>query len=266
MPDIKINGRTLHYYERGQGPVALFVHGFPLDATLWLDQLTELSDVRRSIAVDLRGSGRSEPVPGEPSTMELHASDLDSLCDWIGAEKVDLVGISMGGYIGLAFAELFGHRLRSVALLDTKSTADTDETKMGRDVLAVRVVSEGRLAVVDDLEATLLGPNAELQTRARFRSMGEGTRYETFLASLAGMKERPDRSHVLGTITGPALVLTGEHDQLVTTEESRRMCEALVGGELVIVEGAGHLTPIEDPLAVNRALRVHFARVDADCY
>ncbi len=221
-----------------------------------------LADVRRVVAVDLRGSGGSGAVTGKSTTMETHASDLDHLCDHLGAERVDLVGMSMGGYVALAFAELFGHRLRSLALLNTKAAADGEEAKKGRDATAARVVAEGRGAIVAGLEGALLGPAAPLVARARFRTMLEATPYETIVANLFGMRDRPDRTHVLSTVTVPSLVLTSEHDLVAPESDSRAMAGAMGNAEFVLVPGAGHLSPIEAPGAVSDALRNLFARVD----
>ncbi len=106
MPYAEIDDIRLHIRQQGAGPVALFIHGFPLDSTMWVDQLAVLSSDRRCIAVDLRGFGRSSPVTGEPVTMEQHAGDLAGVLDLISAEQADIVGFSMGGYVALAFAEL----------------------------------------------------------------------------------------------------------------------------------------------------------------
>ena len=262
MAEAVINGRRMHYFERGNGPVALLVHGFPLDATMWLDQLAPLSEVRRVVAVDLRGSGGSGPVTGTANTMELHASDLDALCDELAAEKVDLAGLSMGGYVALAFAELFGHRLRSFALLNTRAGADSEEARAGRDAMAARVVAEGRSAIVPGLEAALLGPEASLTGRARFRSMVERTPYETIVATLLGMRDRPDRSPILDEVTVPSLVLTSEHDPVAPAGDSQSMADRLPDAEFVLIEGVGHLSAIEAPDDVTAALLSLYARAD----
>ena len=94
-----IAGRKTHYLERGSGPVAFLVHGFPLDATLWLDQVAALSDTRKVIGVDLRGCGASAPLGSDSFSMEALASDLDLLADHLGVETVDVAGLSMGGYV-----------------------------------------------------------------------------------------------------------------------------------------------------------------------
>ena len=84
--------------------------------------------------------------------------------------------------------------------------------------------------------------------------MIEGTRYETFVASLEGMKERPDRSSLLPRIQIPALVLSGDQDALIPVEETRAMAESIPGARTTIISEAGHLPPIEQPDQVNQAL------------
>ena len=99
MPYAEINDTRLHIRQQGTGSVALFVHGFPLDSSMWIEQLADLCDLRRCIAPDLRGFGRSAPVTGAPLTMEEHAADLAGVLDLVSEEQADVVGLSMGGYV-----------------------------------------------------------------------------------------------------------------------------------------------------------------------
>ncbi len=263
MPYVEVDGRLQHYRERGTGPVALFVHGFPLDATLWLDQLTALAGRRRCIAPDLSGSGRSAPVTGEPLTMERHAADLSALLDRLEVDRVDLIGLSMGGYVALAFAERFPARLRSLALVDTRSGPDSADGKAGRDAAIERVLDGGRGALADTMLVALLGPHPTAAARARLRTMVETTPYETIVGALAGMRDRPDRTAVLGTVAVPAAVIVGADDTVTPPSEAEAMAAALPDATLHVVAGAGHLTPIEQPAAVTAALAALFDRVDA---
>jgi len=255
MPYVDANGSTFHYVEHGDGPVALFLHGFPLDATMWAEQIDDLGGLRRCIAVDLRGFGRSERSARRVLTMEEHADDLAKFLDKTSVVAgVDLVGLSMGGYVAMAFAERYPDRLRSLALLDTKATADTEEAKAGRDVAASMVVREGRSVFATNMIDALVAEQASTWIRARIRTMIEGTAAETVVAALEGMKQRPDRTQVLAHARVPIAAIVGEHDRLAPVDEVRRMAEA-AGGSFTIVEGAGHMTPIEQPGAVVSALR-----------
>jgi 3-oxoadipate enol-lactonase len=254
MSGVTIEGFRMRCRERGEGPVAFLVHGFPLDSTLWLDQLEALSDLRRIVAPDLRGFGLSGPS-SVALTMERHADDLAALADHLGAQHVDLVGLSMGGYVALAFAERHGGRLRSLALIDTKTAADDERGKANRDMMAIRAVVEGRGALAEEMMESLLAPSASTMAKARLRSMVEGTPVETVVAALEGMKLRPDRSAVLAAVQVPVAVVVGEHDRLATPSDARAMADTVPGTSVTVISHAGHLTPIERPDDVSAALR-----------
>ena len=195
MPYAEVNGTRLHIRQNGDGPVALFIHGFPLDSSMWIEQLEDLASLRRCIAVDLRGFGRSGPVTGEPLTMERHAEDLAAVLDLVSVEQADIIGLSMGGYIAMAFADIYPDRVRSLALIDTRSDADSDEGKAGRNAMAERLLDEGRTAIAETLEQGLLSPQATIPVRARLRSMVEACPYETIVGALGGMRDRPEHRH-----------------------------------------------------------------------
>ncbi len=251
----------LHIRQEGSGRVALFVHGFPLDSTMWIEQISALSDVRRCIAIDLRGFGLSSAVTGTPLTMEVLAEDLAGVLDLVSEEQADIVGLSMGGYVALAFAELYPKRLRSLALIDTKSAADPAEGKAGRDAMAETLIAEGRAALAELMQGGLLGPDASIAAKARLRSMIEGCPYETIVGALGGMRDRPDRTGVLRDINVPVAVIVGEQDTVTPPAESEAMAAELSDATLTVVPGSGHMSPIEQPAAVNEALRNLFKRV-----
>jgi pimeloyl-ACP methyl ester carboxylesterase len=255
MPHLDLDDTRLHYRERGSGPLALFVHGYPLDSTLWLEQLEDLADLRRCVAPDLRGFGLSEPSCLPALTMERHADDLADLLDRLGAQAADVVGLSMGGYVALALVERHPGLVRSLALVDTRADADSAAAREGRDTAAARLLEQGREALAGELRAALLGPHASAPARARLRSMVEGTRYETILAALEGMKQRPDRSEVLERLAVPVAIVVGEDDALTPPAQARSMAARIPGARLTVVPGAGHLTPLEAPEALSAALR-----------
>jgi pimeloyl-ACP methyl ester carboxylesterase len=122
MPFARVNGNMLFYREVGDGPLALFVHGFPLDHSLWLDQLKGLAHVRRCVAVDLRGFGKSDPIVDPTLTMEMLADDLAGVIEALGAAQADIVSHSMGGYVALALWELRPTLVRSLTLIDTRAS------------------------------------------------------------------------------------------------------------------------------------------------
>ncbi len=260
MPYAEIDAIRLHLRQRGSGPVALLIHGFPLDSTMWIQQLDALSDLRRCIAVDLRGFGMSSPVTGDPLTMEQHADDLAGVLDLVSQEQADVIGLSMGGYVAMAFAESYPERVRSLALVDTKSGADSPEARVGRDALALRLLEDGRSAIAETMQAGLLGPDASIPVQARLRSMVEGCPYETIVGALGGMRDRPDRTPVLSAVHVPAAVIVGEQDTVTPPAEAEIMAAELEDAVLTVISGSGHMSPIEQPAAVNSALRALLER------
>jgi len=254
VPFARVNGTMLFYKESGEGPLAVLIHGFPLDHSVWLDQLEGLAHVRRCVTLDLRGFGKSDPTTHRSLTMEMLADDVAGLIDALGAHGADVVGLSMGGYVALALWELRPTLVRSLTFVDTRAAADTPDGRAGRDAMIDRLLDRGRIGLADEMVQALLGPAPSIQVQARLRSMIEGTRYETMVAALLGMKDRADRSALLPRIDVPALVIGGEEDTLIPPEVMKAMARAIPGARTTIVPGAGHLPPIERPDAVNEAL------------
>jgi 3-oxoadipate enol-lactonase len=254
VPYARVNGNMLFYREAGEGPLAVFIHGFPLDHSVWLDQLAGLAHVRRCVALDLRGFGKSDPTVDPALGMELLADDVAGLIEALGAESAEIVGLSMGGYVALALWELRPSMVRSLALVDTRAGADSAEGRKSRDDMIDRLLDFGRSGLADELVGALLGPSPTYQTQARLRSMVEGTRYETLVAAIVGMRDRKDRSVLLPTITVPALVASGEQDQLIPPEVSRSMAGEIPGARFSQIPRSGHLPALENPDALNEAL------------
>jgi len=254
VPYARVNGTMLYYREAGEGRLALFIHGFPMDHSLWLDQLAGLAHVRRCVAVDLRGFGRSDPVVEPSLSMEVLADDVAELVGALGADQADVVGLSMGGYVALALWELRREVVRTLTLVDTRAAAETPEGRAKRDRAIETLLERGREAMADDTVKSLLAAHPPAQVRARLRSMVEGTRYETMVAALQGMRDRADRTHLLPGINVPALVIGGEEDASCPPAQMRALAQAIPGARTVIVPGAGHLTPVERPAPVNEAL------------
>jgi len=160
----------------------------------------------------------------------------------------------MGGYVALALWELRREVVRTLTLVDTRAAAETPEGRAKRDRAIETLLERGREAMADDTVKSLLAAHPPAQVRARLRSMVEGTRYETMVAALQGMRDRADRTHLLPGINVPALVIGGEEDASCPPAQMRALAQAIPGARTVIVPGAGHLTPVERPAPVNEAL------------
>lgn len=253
-----INGIRLAYYQRGKAneTTLLLIHGFPLDHRLWEAQLRGLSAEARVVAPDLRGHGRSGLTPGT-ATMVQHADDLAALLDHLGIGQAIVAGLSMGGYVAFAFWRRHRERVRALALLDTRAEADSVVARAGRDAAAAKARQAGAAAIADEMLPRLLAPanlaNPKIAGAAR-RMMAEQP-VEGIVAALAGLRDRADSRPILSTITVPTLVVVGEHDAITPPADAQAMAAAIPAARLVTVPGAGHLSPLENPRAVNAALR-----------
>lgn len=262
MPYCRAADHQFHYRDVGVGHLVLFVHGFPLDGTMWLEQIEHAVASARCIAPDLRGFGLSDPSTSPALTMERHADDLASLLDVLEVDVVDFVGHSMGGYVALVFAERYPKRIRTLAMVNSKSTADDDQAKAGRDMAAIKAVIQGRAALGRDMADGLLADGASPWLKARVETMVEGTRAETIVAGLEGMKLRTDRTAALASLHAPMAAIVGVEDQSAPVAGAEEMVAVAPSGELTVIPGAGHLAPIENPDAVAHALAALWARAE----
>lgn len=258
------NGVRLAYYQRGRGrdPVLLLVHGFPLDHRLWQAQLSGLASQAWVIAPDLRGFGRSE-LGTAPLAMEQHADDMAALLDRLGVARAVVAGLSMGGYIAFAFWRRHPDRVRSLVLADTRAEPDSVVARAGRDAAAQRVQEVGAATFAEEMLPKLLAPANLSAPRiaAAARAMMAAQSVPGIVAALAGLRDREDNRPTLPTISVPTLVLVGEEDTLTPPSDAAAMAGAIPGARLVTIPKAGHLSPLENPRAVNAALREFLRQV-----
>lgn len=253
----RINGVDLAFTDQGTGLPVLFVHGYPLNRTMWEPQVKGLSSRVRVITVDLRGHGESE-APSSSYTVELFADDLRGLLDHLRIDQAVIVGFSMGGYITFAFYRKYRDRVKALVLVDTRPQPDTDEAKQGRLKTAETAQKEGALPIADAMVPKLLSP-ATLEGRpdlvTQVREIILGTPVSGIAGDLMAMAERPDSVPLLSEVSCPALVLVGEQDSLTPPADAKLMADAIRGARLETIPHAGHLTPLEQPERVNTAIR-----------
>ena len=251
-------GELSLFVRETDGKAVLFVHGFPLNHTMWRFQLDELGGEYRMIAPDLRGLGKSDvPEPHTSYSMDAYATDLKNLLDRLGLSRVVLVGLSMGGYISFAFNRLFPDRIRALVLVDTRAGADSPEGFEGR-MNAIEVVkSRGSGAIVDSMIPKLFSPET-LKKRpgivSDVRTMMEQQNPVGVMGALWAMAHRPDSRPDLPGIRVPALVVVGEEDVLTPPSEAKSMADAIPGARLEVIPHAGHMSPMEAPERFNKVL------------
>ncbi|MFO7768036.1 MAG: alpha/beta fold hydrolase [bacterium] len=254
------DGHTLKVHLEGEGrPGLLLVHGFPFDHRQWGPQIEALSGVTAVAAPDLRGLGASEG-PGEASgySMDRYARDLVGVLDGLGWEEAVFAGLSMGGYIALAFHRLFPRRLAGLVLMDTHPYPDSEEGRAGRKENQKRVRSDGPDALVDEMVERVLGPTT-LGERPHIVSMVRSMISEQpaggVIGALEAMAGRPSSVADLAGVGVPSLVMVGSEDTLTTPVQVQGMAAKIPGARFREIRAAGHLVSLEAPEAVNEALR-----------
>ncbi len=253
---IAVNGVNLVVDVRGQGPAILFVHGFPLDHTIWEHQLAHLDGWTR-IAPDLRGMGQSD-APDLGYSMATYAEDLLALLNSLGVERVVLCGLSMGGYVIFEILRRARARVRGVILMDTRAEADSPEVRKARDASSAQAREGGSVAIAAAMLPRMLAESAPAEHPAlveRVRSMMEATPVAGILGAISALRDRPDSTPLLPALADlPALVVVGQEDRLTPPALSQGMADRLPGSRLIVVPGAGHLTPMERPEAATAAV------------
>ena len=257
MPMFELSDARIHCLVRGAGSPLLFVHGFPLDHTMWQAQVERFARTHTIIAPDLRGFGLSSVTPGTV-TMARFADDLNELLTALNiSQPICLCGLSMGGYIAWAFWQRHRQRLSSLILCDTRAGADHAEGRATRLKTAERAEREGTGFLAESMIERLFGrdtrehrPELISQTQQVIRSAPPAG----VAAASRGMAERRDVTSLLPSIDLPVLAIVGESDAITPPEEMRSLAEAIPAAEFVQIANAGHMAPLEQPDAVNMAI------------
>jgi 3-oxoadipate enol-lactonase len=255
---VRVNNFSMAYNDHGQGQPLLLIHGFPLNRNLWKPQISDLSSVARILAPDLRGHGGSDPVTG-PYSMDLLADDCSALLDEIEVEQPAVIcGLSMGGYITLAFYRRYPERVAGLILAATRAGADSAVGKANRDKMASLAKEQGASAVADELLPKMLSPRTyatDPELVERVNQILKTNSVEGIVGALMGMKERADSTAMLEEIDVPTLILHGVDDQLIPLAEAETMHAAIEGSQFHAIAEAGHLLNLEQPELFNQAVR-----------
>lgn len=252
-----INGVEIAYEDHGSGPAVVLLHGYPFNRSLWRDQVSALRDDFRVIVPDLRGHGESAVTSGT-ATMEAMANDVAALLDLLDISQATIGGLSMGGYVALAFSRLFPSRVQSLVLAATRAQADTDEAKQNRAVQAEKARTEGMKGIADMMLPKLLIPETVAkrpEVVKHVRGMMASTNPEGAAAALQGMALRQDQTSFLPQIKAPTLILVGREDVITPVADSELMHREISGSQLRVIENAGHVVNLERPEQFNRADR-----------
>ena len=254
---ITINGLSVFLEGNSKNKSIIFIHGFPYDHTMWKAQIDELSKKYFCVAYDIRGLGES-PIGDGQYTMESFVDDLELILTELKLDKPVLCGLSMGGYIGLRALERMKEKFLAVILCDTRSEADNNEGKLKRAAAIKRINIEGLAPFAKDFIINCFGDNYKQHNKDEFeKRIAKSSTFNSVgvKGSLLAMLGRNDTTEYLSKIKMPVLVICGENDTLTPPPVMKSLADKINGAEFVIVKNSGHMSPIENQIEVNEAIK-----------
>jgi pimeloyl-ACP methyl ester carboxylesterase len=253
MPTLDRNGVKIHYEVHGSGPTILLSHGYSSTSRMWDGQIAALKDRYQVIVWDMRGHGESD-YPADPSLYSeaLTVGDMEALLDIVGARKAIVAGLSLGGYMSLAFNASHPDRVRVLMLFDTGPGFKKDEARAKwnetADKRAVDLETRGLAALNSSDEVKLTRHRDAKGLAGAARGM------------LAQQNDRVIQS--LDSIAVPTLVLVGANDTnfLAATDY---MAAKIKGVTKAVVPDAGHASNLHQPALFNQAVEAFLAKLPA---
>lgn len=253
MPKLLYKNAKFYYSDQGSGPVLVLLHGFLEDLSMWDDIVDSFRHTHRVICLDLLGHGKTENL-GYIHTMEAQARMLHFLLGHLDISRCTLIGHSMGGYIALAFAELFPKMVQGICLMNSTALADTEEKKINRD-RGIKAVKQNhrtfiRMAIPnlfsEENRSVFLKEIQETTEKALQMSQ------QGIIAALEGMKTRTDRTQILQQNNYPVLMIIGKKDPALDYQSS--LLQSAVGSVEKVVFEDGHMSHIENKHELVKAL------------
>lgn len=243
----------IHYTDQGKGGTIVFLHGFLENQSMWEVVTDKIADKNRTIAVDLLGHGHSDCL-GYIHTMEEQADMIYALISSLKLRKITLVGHSMGGYIALAFAELYPDSVKGLVLINSTSRADSELKRANRDRAIAAVKKNAdlfiRLAIFNLFAESVNIEKSKIEEVVR---TAQKTSTQGVIAAIEGMKIRPEREVLLHFGPYPKLMVAGIKDTIVPMGE---VTDQTHGTETHLeVLDSGHMAVMEQPREIIALLQ-----------
>lgn len=245
MKNILYKNTKISFTDSGEGNAIVLLHGFLENKKMWAEYVNLFSEKYRVITIDLLGHGESDCL-GYVHEMEDNADVVYEVLQSLKIEKATILGHSMGGYVALAFAELFPENIKKLVLLNSTSKEDSPEKKLNR-TRAIKAVKQNYVNFVSLAIANLFSENNRTRLADEIEKVREQalkTPLQGIVASLEGMKIRKDRGWLLHENRFPVLLILGKKDPVLNYEESLAQIEDTTA-ELISFED-GHMSHIEN--------------------
>ena len=245
MKNILYKNTSISFTDSGEGNAVVLLHGFLENKKMWTEYVDLFSKNNRIITIDLLGHGETECL-GYVHEVEENANVVNEVLEHLKIEKATILGHSMGGYVGLAFAELYPTKIQKLVLLNSTSREDSAEKKLNR-TRAIKTVKQNYIGFVSLAIANLFSENNRIRLVEEIEKVkieALKTPLQGIIASLEGMKIRKDREFILQENRFPVLLILGKKDPVLSYEDSLSQIEDTTV-ELVSFED-GHMSHIEN--------------------
>jgi pimeloyl-ACP methyl ester carboxylesterase len=246
MTRAKLNGIEIDYEVSGRGAAVLLSHGYSATRRMWDDQHRALGDRYRTISWSMRGHGETES-PADPAaySADLTVADMRALLAHMGVERAVIGGLSLGGYVSLAFYLAHPEMVRALVICDSgPGYRNADARRQWNERAQERAVA------LDTRGLEALGGSREVRESASLHRSAEG------LAHAARGMLAQEGSRVidgLGAIDVPTLIIVGDRDQPFIAP-CEYMAKKIPGARLEVIRDAGHSSNLDQPEAFNRVL------------
>lgn len=254
VPTIERDGVKVYYEVAGEGPAVLLSHGYSATADMWRDQVAALSGSYKVIIWDMRGHGRSDcPEDDKLYSEALTVEDMAAILDACGVESAVIGGLSLGGYMSLAFHLKYPERVNALMLFDTGPGYKSDA---GRDAW-----NETAMRWVAAFEARGLAALSEIGSREMRNEAHRSA--DGLIRAAKGMLRQFDSRVIesLPEIAVPTLVLVGADDTNFIAPTDY-MAKKIPNATKVVLAGAGHAANLDRPEDFNAAVREFLKHVD----
>lgn len=256
MPQISSNGVDIHYETRGTGPPVVLLHSFLCSGSMWAGQVSTVAEMHRVINIDARGHGASGPAHA-PFSLYDALDDVIAVLDTEHVDRCVWAGLSIGGMVALRAALRFPERVTGLLLLDTAAGIDPLRNRIKFRALGVAARLVGLRPLVPQTVHEMFGPTAQREQPELVRTWTESyvrADVPSALQMLRALRTRDDLTARLSEITIPAAVLVGAEDHSLPPRVAQQLADGLPNATYEEIPHAGHLTALEQPEAVSRAM------------
>ncbi|HKY22107.1 MAG TPA: alpha/beta fold hydrolase [Vicinamibacterales bacterium] len=235
----------------------VFLHAFPLQATMWEPNVGAVPHGWRAIAPDLRGFGESSLPQADHHRMSEYAGDVIDLLDRLEVTEAAFVGCSMGGYVLFEMLRAAPRYISAMALVSTRPGSDSEEGRKNREKMMALVEQEGIDAIADQMLPKLLGATTQRErpdVAKQVRNLIVANTRQGVKTAVKAMMNRVDSTPLLAHIAVPALIVAGAEDTLIPPTEADAMHKAIPTSQCELMPFAGHLPNLEQPGPFNALL------------